>query len=86
MKELLFFIFGISFAYIVEPLLEKLMCFVLTAIDVATGNLHIKLNQQRKIIEEIQEGTVSTKSFPIGFAAPTDEVMEEDEEDDPEDG
>ena len=80
MTELIFFILGIGFTYVVEPMLEKLMCFILTALDVATGSLHIKLTQQRKVIEQIQEGTITTaKTFSIGFAAPTeDETMEEE--------
>ena len=84
MKELLFFLFGVAFAYIVEPIIEKLMCYILTAFDVGIGYLHIKLNQQRKIIEDIQEESIPKRSFQMGFTVPADN--EECEDDDAESG
>lgn len=85
MKELLFFVLGITFAYVIEPLLEKLMTLILTALDIALGNCHIKLTRQKKEIENIMEENQPQKSFPIGFAA-QEENIEEDEEDEPEGG
>lgn len=85
MKELMLFILGIVFAYVVEPLLEKTMTFILTAWDVAIGNLHVKLTKQRRAIEKIQEETEEKVSHQIGFSLET-EPREEDDEDDTDDG
>lgn len=86
MTELTFFILGIAFAYVVEPLLEKIMSFILTAWDVAIGSLHIKLTKQRRAIEKIQEESEPKVSHPIGFSLATVPTEEEDDEDEPEDG
>lgn len=87
MKELLFFILGITFAYVIEPLLEKIMTLILTLFDVALGKCHIQLTHQKKEIENIMEENQPQKIFPIGFATskPIEEEME-DEEDEPESG
>ena len=84
MTELLYFILGITFAYVIEPLLEKIMTLILTVLDVALGNCHITLTQQKKEIERILEEPNITPR-PIGFAL--EEVKnEEDKNDEPEDG
>ena len=84
MKELLIFVLGITFAYVIEPLLEKIMTLILTMFDVATGKCHIKLTQQKKEIERILEEPNETPR-PIGFAL-EEEKVEEDKDDEPEGG
>lgn len=84
MKELLIFVLGITFAYVIEPLLEKIMTLILTMFDVAIGNCHITLTQQKKEIERILEEQ-NEFSHPIGFAL-NEERVEEDKSDEPEGG
>lgn len=83
MKELLYFILGITFANVIEPLLEKLMAFILTIMDVAIGNCHIQLTQQKKEIEDILERT--DNKLPIGFSI-EEETVEEDKKNEPDGG
>ena len=84
MKELVYFILGITFAYVIEPLLEKIMTLILTRFDVAIGKCHITLTQQKKEIERILEEPNETPR-PIGFAL-EEEKVEEDKDDEPEGG
>ena len=84
MTELIYFILGITFAYVIEPLLEKIITLIITLLDVALGNCHITLTQQKKVIERILEEPNET-SRPIGFAL-EEEKVEEDKNDEPEGG
>ena len=84
MTELTFFILGIAFAYVIEPLLEKIMTLIITMLDVALGNCHITLTQQKKEIERILEEP-NKSPRPIGFAL-EEEKVEEDKNDEPEGG
>lgn len=84
MIELIYFILGITFAYVIEPLLEKIMALITTLLDVALGNCHITLTQQEKEIERILEEP-NESPRPIGFAL-EEEKVEEDKSDEPEGG
>lgn len=84
MTELVYFILGIAFAHVIEPLLEKIMTLIITLLDVALGNCHITLTQQKKEIERLLEEPNETPR-PIGFAL-KEERVEEGKNDEPEGG
>ncbi len=83
--ELLFFIFGILFAYIAEPLLESIVGWIHIKIEANKGKSHITIAEHQKKIENIQE-PITPKAPQIGFAIPNPIEEEWEEEDEPEGG
>ena len=81
MTYILFFILGIITIRYLIPLLDQLLSWILTAIEVKKGKLLVRQQQCEKEISDIAITMTEPKTAQIGFVIPTDESLEEDPDD-----
>jgi hypothetical protein len=74
------FLIGVFFTIFLYPVLSGLGEIVLTWVEVIKAKMSLKITNYSKEIQQIQESSIPSQSFAIGFTS--DEGAYEDEDED----
>ena len=78
---LLYFILGILFVEVGIPIIEASVTLLLTYLKIPEAKASLKISQYNVKISKLADGEEEEETFTIGFAPPTKEETNDEEED-----
>lgn len=76
---LLYFILGILFAKVALPILNSLVSLMLTYLQIPEAKASLAISEYNVKISKLAEDKEDFQSFSIGFKAPTEEEINDEE-------